>query len=199
MPKVKLTKTELKTQKDALARFSRFLPLLQLKKQQLQAEIAAMRAKADAIARERDALLSALSSWVGLLADETAAIPVVLERVITSTGNIAGVAIPLFERIETSRPETDLFATPAWVDDASAVAASLMELNARANTVAEQIRLVEEELRVTSQRVNLFEKVKIPECRENIRVITIALGDEQTAGVVRGKIAKGRDKEGAAA
>jgi V/A-type H+-transporting ATPase subunit D len=40
--------------------------------------------------------------------------------------------------------------------------------------------------------MNLFEKVKIPECKEAIRVIKIALGDEQTAAVTRGKIAKSR-------
>jgi V/A-type H+/Na+-transporting ATPase subunit D len=40
--------------------------------------------------------------------------------------------------------------------------------------------------------VNLFEKVKIPECKEAIRVIKIAIGDEQTAAVTRGKIAKSR-------
>ena len=50
--------------------------------------------------------------------------------------------------------------------------------------------LVREELRVTAQRVNLFEKVKIPEARENIRRIQIYLGDMQTAAVVTGKIAK---------
>jgi V/A-type H+-transporting ATPase subunit D len=49
-----------------------------------------------------------------------------------------------------------------------------------------------DELRTTSQRVNLFEKVKIPETGENIRTIQIYLGDEQTAAVVRGKIAKAR-------
>jgi len=53
-----------------------------------------------------------------------------------------------------------------------------------------QQRLFSEELRITTQRVNLFEKVKIPETRENIRSIRIYLGDEQTAAVVRGKIAK---------
>ena len=35
MAKIKLTKTELKAQTDALKRFQRFLPMLQLKKQQL--------------------------------------------------------------------------------------------------------------------------------------------------------------------
>jgi len=198
MPKVKLTKTELKAQKDALARYARFLPLLQLKKQQLQTEIAHLRAKAENIARERAGLLDSVASWVGLMADDECEIPVVLERIVTSTGNIAGVAIPVFERIETSRPEVDLYDTPAWVDDAADVAASLMELSASESVLNDEIRLIEEELRVTSQRVNLFEKVKIPECKENIRVITIALGDEQTAGVIRGKISKGRTKEEAA-
>ena len=50
--------------------------------------------------------------------------------------------------------------------------------------------LLEKELRTTSQRVNLFAKVKIPEAKENIRVIQVYLGDQQTAAVVRGKISK---------
>ena len=47
-----------------------------------------------------------------------------------------------------------------------------------------------EELRTTIQRIKLFEEVKIPQARENIRIIQIFLGDQQTAEVVRGKIAK---------
>jgi len=39
MAKIKLTKNELKKQKDALKMFKRYLPTLILKKQQLQAEI----------------------------------------------------------------------------------------------------------------------------------------------------------------
>ena len=38
--------------------------------------------------------------------------------------------------------------------------------------------------------MNLFEKIKIPETRENIKKIQVYLGDQQTAAVVRGKIAK---------
>ena len=53
-----------------------------------------------------------------------------------------------------------------------------------------QVTLLENELRSTSQRVNLFEKVKIPEAKENIRKIGIYLQDQQTSAVVRGKIAK---------
>ena len=67
-----------------------------------------------------------------------------------------------------------------------------MGLQAEREILSEQRRLISEELRTTSQRVNLFEKVKIPECNENIRVIKIFLGDEQTAAVARGKMAKKR-------
>ena len=45
MSKIRLTKMELKAQGDALKRFQRFLPMLQLKKQQLQAEIAHITAR----------------------------------------------------------------------------------------------------------------------------------------------------------
>jgi V/A-type H+-transporting ATPase subunit D len=38
--------------------------------------------------------------------------------------------------------------------------------------------------------VNLFEKIKIPETRGNIKKIQVYLGDQQTSAVVRGKIAK---------
>ena len=55
-----------------------------------------------------------------------------------------------------------------------------------------QVDLLSKELKTTSQRVNLFEKVKIPEAKENIKRIAIYLGDQQTAAVVRGKIAKNK-------
>jgi V/A-type H+-transporting ATPase subunit D len=38
--------------------------------------------------------------------------------------------------------------------------------------------------------VNLFEKIKIPETKGSIKKIQVYLGDQQTAAVVRGKIAK---------
>jgi V/A-type H+-transporting ATPase subunit D len=63
-------------------------------------------------------------------------------------------------------------------------------LDLEAKTLEEQQRRLERELRTTTQRVNLFEKVKIPETKANIKKIRVYLGDQQTAAVVRGKIAK---------
>ena len=197
MAKVKLTKTELKAQSDALTRFQRFLPMLQLKKQQLQSEIAGIVAKAESVsARERE-VRSELDSWVGLIATDEELLSglVSVKSVKTGTANIAGVAIPTFESIDTDVKDIDAWATPAWIDDAVAVTTQILSLQCERRVYEEQRRLVQEELRQTSQRVNLFEKVKIPQCKEAIRVIKIALGDEQTAAVTRGKIAKSRAPE----
>ncbi|MCR5752498.1 MAG: V-type ATP synthase subunit D [Kiritimatiellae bacterium] len=199
MVKVKLTKTELKARTDALKRFQRFLPMLQLKKQQLQSEIAGIAAKEEETsARERE-LRDGLARWVGLFATDESLVEglVRVKKVNFGTANIAGVSIPTFESIETDVKPVDPWETPAWVDDAAAAAEKALSLGCERAVYAEQRRRVEEELRQTSQRVNLFEKVKIPECKEAIRVIKIALGDEQTAAVTRGKIAKSRTPDAA--
>ena len=194
MAKVKLTKTELKAQTDALKRFQRFLPMLQLKKQQLQGEIAGISAKADATRAAARAVRAALDRWVGLFAtdEELLAGLVKVKSVNTGMANVAGVTIPTFESIETDVKEVDAWSTPAWVDNAVDTTTQILSLQCERSIYQEQKALIEKELQLTSQRVNLFEKVKIPECREAIRKIKIAIGDEQTAAVTRGKIAKGR-------
>ena len=65
-----------------------------------------------------------------------------------------------------------------------------MSLDLEAEVLDEQVRLLERELLATSQRVNLFEKVKIPETKENIKKISIYMADQQVSAVVRSKISK---------
>lgn len=195
MAKIKHTKNELKAQRDALRRYERFLPMLLLKKQQLQAEIQAITARYEEKVLEEKRIRDELRQWVKLFGE-----PVDLDQMFavediqTEEGNIAGVAIPVFKDIRLKQSEPDLFTTPAWVDDALDTLATIARVRAERKILAEQRNCVAEELRVTSQRVNLFEKVKIPECKEHIRVIKIFLGDEQTASVARGKIAKKRSE-----
>ncbi len=196
MARIKHTKNELKAQRDALRRFERYLPTLQLKKQQLQLEIRRIETQIEHAEGEERALWDQLDPWVRLFAE-----PVHLEtylkvrEVRVAEGNIAGVAIPVLEGVEFERVEPDLFATPTWVDDALDILEKITHARIKLDILREQKRRVGEELRVTTQRVNLFEKVKNPDFQKNIRVIRIFLGDQQTAEVVRGKIAKGRSVE----
>ena len=194
---VKLTKNELKTQKDQLKQFTRYLPTLQLKKQQLQIVIRQIYAELEEKKVERKKMIGNLDAWVAVFAEnqlfsddkklENLVIP---ESVLSGTENIAGVKIPVFENLTFKAIEYEVEDYPLWVDTALVKLREIARLDALVKVMEERARLLENELQSTTQRVNLFEKVKIPQARENIRVIGIYLGDQQTSAVVRGKIAK---------
>ena len=192
MAKIKLTKNELKVQKDALKMYQRYLPTLTLKKQQLQSEIRIIEAKAVSVKKERESLEKGFSSWIAVFSEDSA-FPegiITVSNIRKGTGNIAGVTIPTFEGADFSRGDYDLYETPLWVDIAANHMEKAMSLDLEAEVLYEQVRLLEKELLSTSQRVNLFEKVKIPETKANIKKISIYMADQQVSAVVRSKISK---------
>lgn len=199
---VKLTKNELKVQKDRLKQFQRYLPTLQLKKQQLQAVVMQVTAQLEQVEQQRRAAVAGLDDWVAVFAEndsfpadrrlETLIRP---HNVVCGQENIAGVTVPVFQELTFEDICYDVADYPLWVDTAAVRLREIAALDAMAKTLRRRVELLEQELRSTAQRVNLFEKVKIPEARENIRVIGIYLGDQQTSAVVRGKIAKKKLQE----
>lgn len=192
MAKIKLTKNEQKIQKDALKMYQRYLPTLTLKKQQLQTEIRAIDAKAREVREARKTLEKEFDEWIAVFADAESfgRDTVRVSNIRKGTGNIAGVKIPIYEGADFTRAEYDLYETPVWIDMAADRMERALELDLEAEVLDEQVRLLSKELRTTTQRVNLFEKVKIPEAKENIRKISVFLGDERVAAVVRSKISK---------
>ena len=194
---IKLTKNELKKQKANLKQFQRYLPTLQLKKQQLQSVIMKIRQEKEQMEAERIKMIGDLDDWVAVFAeneifDEAKRLDQLVQpdKVVVKDENIAGVTIPAFEELTFKEINYDVDEYPLWVDTAVFKLREIARLDAIVSTLRKQTELLEAELRTTSQRVNLFEKVKIPEAKENIRVIQVYLGDQQTAAVVRGKISK---------
>lgn len=199
MGKIKLTKNEQKKQKDALKQFKRYLPTLQLKKQQLQME---MRTCLDRIEKNRQfeqETKNALAAWTELFGDPEAVEKIKrnlsVSRVETGVQNIAGVDVPVFREVIFDAKPFDLYADDPWLDDAAESVKKIVSIQEEREIIRRQYDLIADELRVTTQRVNLFEKVKIPECKENIRAIQIYLGDMDTAAVARSKIAKKKLQE----
>ncbi|WP_024655692.1 V-type ATP synthase subunit D [Borrelia hispanica] len=191
MPKVKLTKNELKKQKDDLKMFSRYLPTLQLKKQQLHLEIRKVKALKEVKKLEKDKLKRDMKFWISLFGER---FPfqdwIQIKKVMKGFSNIAGITIPVFESVEYEDIKHDLLLTPYWVDVGIEAIKNIIQINAELEVLDEQANLLELELNITSQRVNLFEKVMIPNAKINIKKINVYLGDQQTAAVVRGKMAK---------
>jgi len=135
----------------------------------------------------------AIDTWIEVFGEPVDLSNLVkIERIETEIGNIAGVDIPVFKGISFEKIPYDLYRYPLWVDKGVEYLQKLIAYDTEIEILQKQIELLAQELRITTQRVNLFEKVKIPETKENIRVIRIYLGDQQTAAVVRGKIAKNK-------
>ena len=192
MAKIKLTKNELKVQKDALKMYQRYLPTLTLKKQQLQSEIRTIEAKAKAVREEKESLEKGFRDWIAVFSEKDV-FPdgiITVSNIRKGKGNIAGVTIPTYEGADFSRSDYDLYETPLWVDIAANHMEKAISLDLEAEVLDEQVRLLNAELLATSQRVNLFEKVKIPETQQNIKKISIYMADQQVSAVVRSKISK---------
>lgn len=198
--KPKFNKTALKQQRDGLAKYQKFLPILLLKKMQLQLVVRQMEPLIDAKRKEIKKMVENVAPWSGLLTDESVDIEDYLriQDVQIRKDNIAGVEVPEFDRVIFREIPYSLFATPAWLDKALEYLSRLVAAREELRVLLEKEALLREELRTTTQRVNLFEKKLIPELKENIRRIKIFLGDDETAAVGRAKLAKGKLQKEAA-
>lgn len=197
MAKIKWTKGELKRQRDALKQYERYLPTLQLKKQQLQMEISHQLSLIEEKRHNEQKKIHSAQIWAGLLSDPEINIGNWLKskQVFTSRKNIAGVDLPWFEKAEFEPVEYDLFIVPLWVDAAIEQLKAVLSLRMEIGILEQGLKVLRDELRITTQRVNLFEKVKIPEAEEAIRMIKIFIGDQMTNAVGRSKIAKRKIQE----
>jgi len=193
MAEIKYTKTELRIQQVRLAQLQKYLPTLQLKKALLQAEvmvatieIANLKVLLEGEEKRVEKFQILLSDRNGMLAAQGAEVI----QVVTSSENIAGVEIPIFENVFFKEPIYSLFDTPPWIDSATSILRNFVEIEEKVKIAQRKKRALEKELREVSIRVNLFEKIMIPRAISNIKKIKIFLGDQQLAAVCQAKVAK---------
>ena len=192
--KIKLNKNTLRDQRDALKLYQEFLPTLELRKQQLQAEVRKLnKVIAEEKKRLQDRLLGA-EKWSGLLGktSQIATHLVKIEEVMTAKGNVAGVRIPVLTDVRFKKADYSLLATIPAIDTAVDFWKRVIKRREALKIRQIQLDMLNRELIKTTQRINLYEKVLIPQCKENIRRIKVYLGDQQTAAVCRAKIAKAK-------
>ncbi|MDZ7332380.1 MAG: V-type ATP synthase subunit D, partial [candidate division KSB1 bacterium] len=110
MAKIKYTKNELKKQKDNLKRFTRYLPTLELKKQQLLVEIRQIQNRLEKLTEELDRVTAEVTKWVDVFAEDVDLHEFLqVMEVTTDTENIAGIDIPTFVEVVFLDKEYDLY------------------------------------------------------------------------------------------
>jgi V/A-type H+-transporting ATPase subunit D len=193
MAEIKLNKTELKAQKTTLDQLTKYLPTLQLKKQQLQVEVETAKNMEEAILGEMSKIKEYVSKWSVVLSQKLTINVyqmIQIERIETELENVAGVDVPIFKNLVFEPFEYSFFIKPIWVDIAYEELRKMVVEREKLKIIRNRIKLLSEELRQTSIKVNLFEKRMIPQCKENIRKIKIFLGDQEIAAICNAKIAK---------
>lgn len=197
MARLQLNKSSLAQQSARLRTFQRFLPALDLKRQQLMAERAKARKALQQTRDEIDQLRSHAGRELPMLGNHDVGLTdlVRVEQVVIDYENKVGTRLPKLTRIDVKVNDYSLLAKPHWVDSVVVRLHDMLELRIRLQVEQRRLELLSEAVDTITQRVNLFEKVLIPKTQDNIKRIRIYLSDNEMAAVVRSKIAKRKHAE----
>ncbi len=197
MARLQLNKSSLAREAKSLRTYERFLPSLDLKRQQLMAE----RAKAVRILAKTRQDIQDLEWEVGQRLPMLANLNVdlsdlaTISDVVLGTESLVGTPLPTLERVDVDVRPYALLAKPHWVDHVVAMLRDMLELRIRVQVEDQRLKCIDKAVKTITQRVNLFDKVLIPQSKANIKRIKIYLSDAEMAAVVRSKIAKRKHAE----
>lgn len=198
MAKLRLSKAALARERQALKLYQRLLPSLDLKRRQLTVESeksrAALReAKARVEQCERD-----FGQKLPMVANPNIELGglVKLREVETAIENVVGVKLPVLKKVDYDVAEYSFIGTPAWVDELITRMQELMELRLQVGISEQRVAALEYAVRRVTQRVNLFDRILIPNAKRHIKKIQVFLGDLERDAVIRSKLAKSKGLAG---
>ena len=192
MAKVALSKSALSQQSQQLKSYQQFLPSLDMKRKQLMGERARALAERRALEAELEALRQRVAETLPMLANQELDLSglVKIEHVELGRENRMGTWLPTLAGLEIAVRPYGYLSKPHWVESLVAALREAARLRIELMLAEQRVALLDQAVRTVTQRVNLFDKVLIPQTRTNIKRIRIALSDAERAAVVRSKIAK---------
>ena len=192
MARLQLSKSALSREQKNLRTYKRFLPSLDLKRQQVMAERNEAARQLAQTRREINELRKAAGDINPMLANRDVDLTDLarITNVSLDVENVVGTRLPTLTAVTVEVRDYPLMGKPFWVDNTAQMLHQMLELRVRVQVEERRLALLEEAVKTITQRVNLFDKVLIPRAQQNIKRIQIYLSDLQTAAVVRSKIAK---------
>jgi len=165
------------------------LPTLVAKESALRVEVAKAKEQAhelDArVKKEIDALSGTNRLWVempdGL---------VKVGKVDVTVRKIAGVKTPVLDKTAFNVARYSLADEPAWIPEGVEILQRLAELKVAVELAKKKVAILEYARKKTTQKVNLYEKVQIPEYKEAVRKIKRFMEDEDNLAKSSQKILK---------
>lgn len=117
---------------------------------------------------------------------------VTISEIKTSRKNIAGVQTPQLENVELELKPLCLFNQPLWISDGITLLKELVRLSMEKELLSIRTVLLDAARKKTTQKVNLYEKVQVPDYLDAISKIKKFINDEESLGKATQKIMKKR-------
>lgn len=115
-----------------------------------------------------------------------------LKDVVLQVQKIAGVKVPVFEKINYEIKDFSRFLNPAWLTAGIQILKEMTEILTKIKITEKSISILEYARKKTTQKVNLYEKVQIPQYSEAILKIKRFLEDVENLEKASQKITKQR-------
>ncbi len=194
MSKISLNKSSLNEQKKKLSTYKKYLPALELKREQLMLELKKARTAVEEKKRQIEEMQRFVAQQLPMLAAEAVGLEdlISIDHVEFDVENRLGLKLPVLKEIHVKVVEYSFLAKPHWVDNLVKRLKQMVQLHVELQLLEKREILLAASLRTTTQRVNLFSNVLIPETGENIKKIRLFLDDQERAAVVRSKISKAK-------
>jgi len=156
----------------------RALPTLQNKETALRMEVKKAKKDIEQLEEELEKRIHSYDKMVALWSEFDPTL-VRVEDVKLSRKKIAGVVLPILEKVQFETRPFSLFNRPKWFLDGVKTVEELAEIGIRRDFQEIRLNRLEFARKKTTQKVNLFEKIQIPGYQEAILKIKRYLEDEE--------------------
>lgn len=166
------------------------LPILEVKEAALRLEIKKLATKIEKMEKELADKINRYSSMTSLWPE----IPDVINvnRIVMTRRLVAGIQVPVIKSVVFKDINISAFSHPSWVIGGIEILKGMITRNIHIYINKTVLSEMEAVRRKTTQKVNLYKKVQIPEFEEAIRKIKGFLEDEENLSKSSQKILKNR-------
>lgn len=189
--KFQYNKTALQSLNKQLNIRLRALPTLKNKEAALRLEVKKAKDKTDILTKELNKKIESHTVSTGMWNEFTSEL-IAVSDVEISLKKIAGVKIPVMNRVIFKEKEFSLFDKPKWFPKGISIVKELAVIVIEKEFFTRKMLLLDHARRKTTQKVNLYEKVQIPGYEDAILKIKRFLEDEENLSKSAQKIVKKR-------
>lgn len=165
------------------------LPTLIAKESALRVEVAKAKEQVHKLESDIKNEMKALSDSDRLWVEMTDGL-VKVGKVDVTVKKIAGVKTPILEKVAFDMPRYSLVTQAAWIPEGVEILQRIAEIKITLALAKKKAGILEYARKKTTQKVNLYEKVQIPEYKEAVRKIKRFMEDEDNLAKSSQKILK---------